>query len=72
MSHPVHLAFDRVGDWFGPSKPAKGSWWVQWKRERACHKQGGHWWHPDDGMIDWFCCQCGKETDGMPEDGSSR
>ena len=32
--------------------------------------QSGHWWHPADPMIAWFCCQCGAERDGMPKDGT--
>lgn len=42
------------------------SWWHRWKAERACRKQLGHCWHPE-GMIDWWCCLCSGETEGMPE-----
>jgi hypothetical protein len=38
------------------------------RRHRECRLKGGHWWHPE-GMIDWFCCYCGKQTDGFPKDG---
>ena len=72
LNHPKHYDYARLGGHLFPSKPARCSWYMQWQRERACPKRGGHWWHPDDGMIGWFCCQCGKETEGMPEDGSSR
>lgn len=70
--HPQHFAMQSagVGLPYSPAKPMRStSWWQRWKVERACKKRGGHWWHPDSGMIDWFCCQCGKETDGMPKDG---
>jgi hypothetical protein len=42
------------------------SWWHRWKQERACRKGTGHCWHPE-GLIDWWCCMCSAETDGMPE-----
>jgi hypothetical protein len=43
------------------------SWWHRWRQERACRKTTGHCWHADEmGMIGWFCCMCGGETDGMP------
>jgi hypothetical protein len=68
--HPRHAAVER-GSGF-PVKPIRDtSPWYRWKRERACHKTGGHWWHIESGsLIDWFCCQCGAERDGMPQDGS--
>lgn len=44
------------------------SWWHRWRAERACRKQFGHCWHPDEtGMIGWFCCMCSGEVDGMPD-----
>lgn len=44
------------------------SWWHRWRQERACRKMVGHCWHPDEqGMIGWFCCECGGEVDGMPK-----
>jgi hypothetical protein len=53
-----------------PEPPARWKpWWRQWARQRACRRMGGHWWHPADPMIAWACCVCGRETDGMPEDG---
>lgn len=42
------------------------SWWHRWKQERACRKATGHCWHPE-GLVDWWCCMCSGETDGMPE-----
>lgn len=72
-AHPLHTAWvspTRGGVWF-PAKPAREQrWWDQRLRERACKKNGGHWWHPADPMIEWFCCQCGKDRDGMPKDGT--
>lgn len=41
------------------------SWWHRWKQERRCRKVAGHCWHPD-GLVDWWCCMCSGETDGMP------
>jgi hypothetical protein len=41
------------------------SLWHRWKQERACRKATGHCWHPE-ALIDWFCCLCGADTDGMP------
>lgn len=39
--------------------------WHRWRQERACRKTTGHCWHPD-GFVDWFCCMCSANTDGMP------
>lgn len=71
--HPEHgarvLGYGRGGDI--PAKPLRDtSPWHRWRRQRACHKVGGHWWHPADTMIAWFCCQCGADRDGTPQDGS--
>jgi hypothetical protein len=53
-----------------PSRRGRlASGWQQWRRERECRGMGGHWWHPADAMIAWFCCVCDKERDGMPRDG---
>ncbi len=41
------------------------SWWHRWEAERACRKAYGHCWHPD-GFVEWWCCMCSGETDGMP------
>lgn len=44
---------------------------TRFKRQLACRKSGGHYWHPEPGaMIDWFCCQCNAKRDGMPKDGT--
>lgn len=40
-------------------------WWFRRRYERSCRINIGHCWHPT-GMIDWWCCECGSETDGMP------
>jgi hypothetical protein len=71
--HPQHGAMVRgpSGGVDFPAKPLQDtSPWHQWRRQRACHKAGGHWWHPADAMIAWFCCQCGVNRDGIPQDGS--
>lgn len=47
------------------AKPLRGWGWTQWRAERACRKATNHCWHPE-GMVDWFCCMCAAETDGMP------
>lgn len=66
--HPTHMVM--AGPTFRfPAKPLQASGWLGRKMRRACRRRGGHWWHPADAMIGWFCCQCGAETDGMPEDG---
>lgn len=41
------------------------SWWHRWRQERACRQATGHCWHPS-GFVDWWCCMCGGETDGIP------
>jgi hypothetical protein len=73
-SHPAHtrLVASLDGSIWYPEQPAPTpSKYAQWKRERDCHRRrGGHWWHPTDAMIGWFCCGCGAERDGMPEDGT--
>lgn len=37
----------------------------RWRRSRECRREFGHCWHPE-GLIDWWCCMCSAETDGMP------
>jgi hypothetical protein len=58
----------RVGNHTEVARPLRdSSWWHRWRQERACRKATGHCWHADEmGMIGWFCCCCGGETDGMP------
>lgn len=71
-AHPLHLSWVSLvpGVWF-PIHPIKETgWWKQRRRERACRRAGGHWWHPADPMIEWVCCQCGADRDGMPVDGT--
>lgn len=78
-AHPRHLLWwsPTPGVWVvwqpaePPLLPALG--WVKgMEAKRACRQAGGHWWHPVHGaMIDWFCCRCGKVTDGLPRDGTS-
>jgi hypothetical protein len=67
--HPPHVAVERATGL--PARPLQDTspWW-RWRRRRACRRAGGHWWHPADAMIAWFCCQCGTDRDGMPRDGS--
>lgn len=49
------------------ARPARlTSRWQQWKRERACRRLTYHCWHPANAMIEWFCCMCGGDVDGMP------
>ena len=74
--HPAHLRWHSPtpGVWL-PARPTidRGSLrarWAQRRTERACKALGGHWWHPADPMIAWFCCRCGKDRDGMPHDGT--
>lgn len=66
--HPEHKATDEFGY---PVRPVEfTAWWERRKAQDYCHADGGHWWHPLDAMIAWFCCVCGKSVDGMPQDGS--
>lgn len=68
-SHPLHLRWHSPtpGVWF-PEQPPRRGFVAHWR----CHREaGGHFWHPLGTMIDWFCCACGKVTDGMPKDGTS-
>jgi hypothetical protein len=64
----IHHATKRQiapGIW-GHARPLRDtSWWHRLKRERACRKTTGHCWHPD-GLIDWWCCMCGADTEGSP------
>lgn len=70
-THPEHVVRVRAGTtgWL-PAQPVRATGLLGWKQRRACRKRGGHWWHPADPMIAWFCCQCGTERDGMPKDGT--
>lgn len=72
LDHPLHLAWVRkvppldghTGAWF-PAPPQRLGWFRQRRREHACARRGGHWYHPADAAIAWFCCSCGRERDGM-------
>lgn len=73
--HPPHLNTHSLPGRNGPVEivdpPRKlPTWWQQFRRERNCRIKGGHWWHSADAMIAWFCCYCGRETDGSPRDGT--
>jgi hypothetical protein len=71
-SHPVHQLWESpaAGVW-QPMRPVWDTGWVnRWLIRRGCRRDGGHFWHPEGAMIDWFCCRCGAGTDGMPRDGS--
>lgn len=69
MSHPAHNVLGERGGLWLPTPPLHPTGLLGWKVRRACRKRGGHWWHPADAMIGWFCCACGAERDGMPRDG---
>jgi hypothetical protein len=74
--HPPHLQGHSVpgrnGSVFIVDPPAPlPTLTARWRRRRECRLKGGHWWHAE-GLIDWFCCYCGKQTDGSPRDGASR
>lgn len=64
-SHPRHLATSTThGD--VPVPPAHATFFVQLRRQWACTRDGGHWWHSEPGdVIQWFCCQCGARRLGM-------
>lgn len=50
-----------------PISPSLGSHWLQQRfRERNCSDLYGHCYHSGQ-FIDWFCCMCGNNVDGMPE-----
>jgi hypothetical protein len=72
VPHPPHEVMTEVapGIW-NVSAPIRPTGFAGWKARHACRKRGGHWWHPSPGtLVDWFCCQCGAERDGWPEDGT--
>ena len=58
-THSVQASKDG-GPW-RVAKPVRGPLDVRWR----C----AHHWHAADEMIAWFCCRCGDERDGMPQDG---
>ncbi len=58
--HPRHTSFTL----HGPSRPDRVGWFSQWRRERRCRQDGGHWWHVDrERGCGWFCCQCAAQAD---------
>jgi len=68
LTHPKHHVMAGP-TYIHPAKPLRASdLFLRWRLQRACRKRGGHWWHPYT-ELDWFCCQCGAERDGMPKDG---
>ncbi len=43
------------------------SWLRQRLRERTCAQMTGHCFHlPQDSLIDWFCCMCAGQAQGLP------
>lgn len=64
-THHLNAAEIAPGVW-QPARPLRDtSLWHRWRRERACRQTVGHCWHPES-LIDWYCCECGGETDGQP------
>lgn len=61
-----HSVMRRIGGVTVVARPLRAGWWTQRKAERACRKTTGHCWHAE-GLVDWWCCMCSGETDGMPE-----
>jgi hypothetical protein len=53
------------GHWTVARPLHDSSWWHRVWQERACRKSTGHCWHPE-AMIDWWCCMCSAEIDGLP------
>lgn len=62
--HSTHASAAPNGPW-EVARPLRVGWWEQRVREWRCRRETGHCWHPE-GMIDWWCCECSGETDGMP------
>jgi hypothetical protein len=52
---------------YRPSQPLRPTGRTRRFIERRCR----HHYHAR-GFIEWFCCNCGKEHDGYPEDGYDR
>jgi hypothetical protein len=71
-THPPHLSWisPTPGVWF-PMQPDQPQRFLDRLQARlACRRRDGHFWHPADAMIAWYCCNCGTERDGMPQDGT--
>lgn len=48
------------------ARPVRDPSWLGRRRaQRVCRTSIGHCWHAD-GPVDWWCCVCSAETDGMP------
>jgi hypothetical protein len=65
---PDHHSIQREvapGYWEVAKPERDSSIWHRWRQERHCRTTLGHCFHPE-GFSDWFCCECGAETDGMP------
>lgn len=64
MAHHATKAERAPGIW-QVARPLRAGWWTQRQRERRCRREIGHCWHPE-GIVDWWCCECSAETEGMP------
>jgi len=64
--HSHVLAAPGTGKWVVARPPRDTSWWRRRKQEKACAGTAGHCWHAG-GFIDWWCCMCSGEVDGMPD-----
>lgn len=61
-----HSVVERRGGLKVVARPLRDtSRWHRRKREDACRKTTGHCWHAD-GMVDWWCCICSADIEGMP------
>lgn len=65
LRHHTNRRRTAAGTWEVARPMRYTSWWDRWREERACRKRYRHCWHPE-GMIDWWCCLCSAETEGMP------
>ena len=67
MTQVVHHQTTRevAGTWEVARPLRDSSPWHRFKQERACRQATNHCFHPE-GLIDWWCCMCSAETDGMP------
>lgn len=63
----IHLSAHDPKRLIVPKPPRKKHFWDRMPEERECRKLWGHCYHPYS-MIEWFCCMCGHESEGMPED----
>ena len=65
--HHHHQVRSSFGGAWEVARPLRDtSWWHRWRQERACRRTVGHCWHPA-GYVDWWCCECSADTDGMPD-----